>query len=100
LLTEPEFARLPPRSLIDGLHIVRKYGNQAAHYGRRVRSRNALVALKYLFPFLKWLAGKYSAAEPALPVHFDGHQLPREGPTRFLREGIRYADLSERERER
>ncbi|PPK84696.1 type I restriction enzyme R subunit [Neolewinella xylanilytica] len=88
LLTEPELERLLPRQFVDGLHIVRKYGNTAAHYGRRVTSRDANIALKYLFPFLKWVAGKYSATEPDLPGTFDEAQLPKEGPTRKLRQQL------------
>ncbi len=91
LITEPELERLLPAQLVDGLHIVRKYGNNAAHYGQRVRSREAIIALKYLFPFLKWLAGKYSAAEPVLPGHFDEALLPEEGTTRALRTQLQEA---------
>ncbi len=78
LMTEPEFVRLVPTTLLKGLHIVRKNGNQAAHYGNRVSDQEAITSLHYLFSFLKWFAGKYSEAEPELPGGFDGGFIPLE----------------------
>lgn len=78
LLKEPEFERLLPRNLVSGLHIVRSYGNDASHYGKRVTAGGALTSIRHLFPFLKWFAGKYSEAAPDLPGLFDERFVPDE----------------------
>jgi type I restriction enzyme R subunit len=38
------------------LHIVRKTGNNAVHYGNRITSQDALVSIRYIYDFTKWFA--------------------------------------------
>ena len=76
LMNHEEVKAIVPRNFIDGLHIVRKTGNNAAHYGKSVTSKDALISIKYLFPFLKWFALNYSETLPKLPLSFDESLLP------------------------
>ena len=56
LMVQEEVKDIIPYQHLDGLHIVRKTGNNAAHYGRRVGNTEALTSLRYLYDFLKWFA--------------------------------------------
>ncbi|HRG00817.1 MAG TPA: DEAD/DEAH box helicase family protein [Bacteroidia bacterium] len=79
LMNDEAVKRIIPFDLSEGLHIVRKTGNQAAHYGQRVTSKDALISIKYIFPFLKWFAQNYSKVAPELPGLFDDTQIPKVG---------------------
>ena len=67
------------RQYKEGLFIVRKTGNAGAHYGQKVRGKDALVSVKYIYSFLKWFANIYADAEPDLPGHFDSSFIPKVG---------------------
>ncbi|PHI20954.1 type I site-specific deoxyribonuclease [Lewinellaceae bacterium SD302] len=89
LLTQPELVSLLPDQLIDGLHVIRKHGNTAAHAGRnKVTSREALRGWQYLYPFLRWFAVKYSSTlpDPLPPLLPDENLLPRENEVIAVRE--------------
>ena len=75
----PDFKNLVPFDLSRGLHIIRKTGNNASHYGNRVTTADALTSIRYLFDFLKWFALKYSEVEPELPGQFDNSFIPKVG---------------------
>lgn len=79
LMNDEAIKRIIPFDLREGLHIVRKTGNQAAHYGQRVTGKDALISIKYIFPFLKWFAQNYSKVAPELPGLFDETQIPKVG---------------------
>jgi len=79
LMNQEEIKRIIPYSYLSGLHIVRKTGNNAAHYGRRITSKEALISLKYLYTFLKWFAGTYSEIRPELPGPFNETFIPKIG---------------------
>lgn len=79
LLEEESLKSVIPAHVLPGLHIVRKTGNNASHYGNRVTGKDALISIKYIFPFLKWFALTYSITAPELPAHFDETQIPKIG---------------------
>jgi type I restriction enzyme R subunit len=79
LMTNESAKKVIPHELIDGIHIVRKNGNNAAHYGNRVSSTDAFISVKYIFSFLKWFANAYSKAVPQLPGAFDATLIPAAG---------------------
>jgi type I restriction enzyme R subunit len=87
LLGESQVRALIPNNLYEGLHIVRRTGNNAAHYGNRVTAQDAKDSIKHLFGFLKWFALNYSKEKPELPGHFDDSFIPKIGAReRALRE--------------
>lgn len=79
LMNQEEWKAIVPYEHLNGLHIVRKTGNKAVHYGKRVSSRDALMSVKYLFGFLKWMAYQYSGVVPDLPPYFDESIVPKVG---------------------
>ena len=68
-----------PFHLKEGLHIVRKTGNNAAHYGQRITSKDANISIKYIYDFLKWFALNYSKETPVLPELFNDAFIPKLG---------------------
>ena len=79
LLTNNDVQSILPASQMNGLHLVRKIGNTASHYGKTTSSKSALVSLRYLYVFLKWFALNYSDREPELPAAFDTSHIPKIG---------------------
>ena len=79
LMTDEEIKRIIPYQLRDGLHIVRKTGNNAAHYGKRVTNKDALISIRYIYSFLKWFAEAYSESIPDIPGSFDDSFIPKIG---------------------
>ena len=79
LTSQPDFKSLMSYQIWNGLHIVRKTGNNASHYGNKVSSADALVSIRYLFDFLKWFAQNYSETEPQLPGTFEDNFIPKVG---------------------
>lgn len=79
LMSQEEIKELIPFQHLNGLHIARKTGNNAAHFGRRVTTADALVSIKYIYGFLKWFAQNYSEAAPDLPGTFDETNIPKAG---------------------
>ncbi len=79
LMGQEEIKGIIPYQLLIGLHIVRKTGNNAAHYGGRVGKEDALISVKYIYAFLKWFANNYSLAKPDLPGAFNEAYIPKVG---------------------
>jgi type I restriction enzyme R subunit len=79
LLEGKEFASIVPFAYRSSLRIVRKTGNNAAHYGKNVNTKDALISVKYLFSFLKWFTQSYNVGIPNLPTHFDESLVPKLG---------------------
>lgn len=79
LVAEEEIKRIIPYDNQKGLRFVRLTGNAASHYGQRVKSKDALISIRYLFEFLKWFANNYSEATPILPGLFDESVIPKIG---------------------
>lgn len=86
LMAQEEIKNIIPQEHLAGLHIVRKTGNNAAHFGNRIKSSDALISIKYLFGFLKWFAAAYSGAVPDLPEHFDESIVPKVGGQRPIKQ--------------
>ena len=84
LMNDEQVKAIIPLSYREGLHLVRKIGNNASHFGKNVSSSDALIALKYLFPFLKWFALNYSEKAPELPARFDETLIPKIGQQQRL----------------
>ena len=82
LMTNEEIKDIIPYHILNGLHIVRKTGNNAAHYGNKVSSKDALISLKYLYTFLKWLVHSYGKEEVQLPEQFVESYIPKIGSER------------------
>ena len=72
------FAAQFNRSVLDGLHLIRKVGNNAAH-GKRVDELSALTSLKHLFRFLRFLVTYYGSKAPETQA-FDEALIPRAVP--------------------
>ncbi|PXX30399.1 DEAD/DEAH box helicase family protein [Arenibacter sp. ARW7G5Y1] len=79
LMTHEKIKSLIPYQLNNGLHIVRKTGNNASHYGRRVTNKDALISIRYCFDFLKWFSRNYSKSFPELPGSFNEAIIPKLG---------------------
>lgn len=78
LMNDESIKGVIPFQIREGLHIVRKTGNNAAHYGSRVTSSDALISIKYLYTYLKWFALNYSNEVPSLPGLFDETIIPKD----------------------
>lgn len=79
LMNEEGIKNVIPYHLREGLHIVRKTGNNAAHYGNRITSKEALISIRYIYDFTKWFALNYSKSAPELPDLFDEQSIPKLG---------------------
>ena len=84
LMNEEAIKSIIPFQLHEGLHIVRKTGNNAAHYGNRIYAKDALISIRYIYDFTKWLAQTYSAAIPNLPGVFNEAFIPKLGEKQRL----------------
>jgi type I restriction enzyme R subunit len=96
LMKYEEMKNILPSQLVEGLHIVRKIGNRASHYGKKVPSKDALVSIRYVYDFTKWFAQTYSQELPDLPGGFDESFLPKIGE----RQRIIKEQQKEQEKER
>ncbi|HEY9170441.1 MAG TPA: DEAD/DEAH box helicase family protein [Lutibacter sp.] len=79
LMNAEEIKNIIPYQLRVGLHIVRKTGNNAAHYGQRINSKDALISIRYMYDFTKWFAQNYSNQLPELPGKFNEQLIPKLG---------------------
>ena len=79
LMDHEEIKSIIPYQLREGLHIVRKTGNNAAHFGNRISSKEALISIRYIYDFTKWFAQNYSKTQPDLPEAFDDTTIPKLG---------------------
>ncbi len=79
LMREEKFREVIRSDFNEGLYIVRKTGNAGSHYGTKVKGRDALISIQYLFDFLKWFANLYAEREPILPGAFDKSMIPKVG---------------------
>lgn len=87
LMNEEGIKNAIPYQLREGLHIVRKTGNNAAHFGNRITSKEALISIRYIYDFTKWFALNYSKLAPELPNLFDDLKIPKLGEKqRLIRE--------------
>jgi type I restriction enzyme, R subunit len=84
LMNEEAIKSIIPFQLHEGLHIVRKTGNNAAHFGNRINSKDALISIRYIYDFAKWLAQTYSAEIPDLPGVFNEAFIPKLGEKQRL----------------
>ncbi|HDY75747.1 MAG TPA: DUF4145 domain-containing protein, partial [Candidatus Marinimicrobia bacterium] len=79
LMNQEEIKNIIPFQHKNGIHIVRKIGNNAAHYGKKLNSKDALISIKYLYGFLKWFADTYSKERPDLPGAFNEEFISKAG---------------------
>lgn len=79
LMDNEEIKSLIPFQLREGLHIVRKAGNNAVHYGNRITSKDALISIRYTYDFTKWFAKNYNKVLPDLPGFFNETLIPKLG---------------------
>lgn len=84
LMNEEGIKSIIPYQLSEGLHIVRKTGNNAAHYGQRITAKDALISIRYIYDFTKWFAQNYSKTIPELPGFFDEQLIPKLGEKQRL----------------
>ena len=52
LMDHEEVKSIIPYQLREGLHIVRKTGNNASHYGNRVSSKDTQISIKYILSLI------------------------------------------------
>ncbi len=72
LLNEDSFKRVVPTVILNKIHIIRKYGNFAAH-GETINQKMALIALQESYDLCRWLhVGIYKGSQQELPIF----QLP------------------------
>ncbi len=81
LLNDEHVKNILPYQVREGLVYVRKTGNNAVHYGNRITGSDALISIKYLYPFLKWFAVAYSSTVIKTAGLFDETFIPRAGDT-------------------
>lgn len=98
LLRADDFVNTIPSAFIDRLHIVRKIGNNGAHYGKKVSTKDALTSIRLLFEFLKWFANLYADKEPVLPGTFDKSLIPKVGSEKGRLRAIQEEARREQER--
>lgn len=79
LMTNEEIKSIVPFHILEGLHIVRKTGNNASHYGQRITSKDANISIRYIYDFLKWFTLNYSKETPELPGFFNDALIPKLG---------------------
>ncbi len=79
LMQQEDIKELVPYHILNGLHVVRKTGNNAVHYGRRINKNDALVSIQYMHAFLKWFAGNYAENPIDLSSRFDATNIPKVG---------------------
>jgi len=79
LMSQEEIKNIIPFTHKNGIHIVRKIGNNASHYGKKISSNDALISLKYLYGFFKWFIQNYSHKNPDLPGIFNENHIPKIG---------------------
>lgn len=79
LMNDESIKSVIPNHLIESLHIVRKTGNNAAHYGQRITCKDALISIRYSYDFLKWFVQNYSVVAPTLPELFNEDIIPKIG---------------------
>ena len=79
LMDNEEIKSIIKYQLLEGLHIVRKNGNNAVHYGNRISNKDALISIRYTYDFVKWFAQNYSKTAPDLPGLFDESVIPKLG---------------------
>ena len=79
LMDNEEIKSIIKYQLLEGLHIVRKNGNNAVHYGNRISNKDALISIRYTYDFIKWFAQNYSKTTPDLPGLFDESVIPKLG---------------------
>ena len=76
LMSEEAVKKAVPTHLLDGLHIVRKTGNNASHFGNRITNKDSVISLRYIYTYLKWFALNYSKTVPELPQQFNEALIP------------------------
>lgn len=79
LMNHEDVKNIIPLPHKNGLHIVRKIGNNAAHFGKKVSKEDALISVKYLYSYLKWFSQNYSKEIPELPGAFNQEFVPKVG---------------------
>jgi type I restriction enzyme, R subunit len=79
LINEEDIQSIIPYQLKEGLVYVRKTGNQSVHYGSKLTYKEALIALKYLYQFVRWFAQTYSTTFLQDPGQFNESLVPKVG---------------------
>jgi type I restriction enzyme R subunit len=84
LMNDEGIKSIIPFQMIEGLHIIRKKGNSAVHYGNKINAKDALISIRYTYDFTKWFAQNYSEVAPTLPGLFDENLIPKIGEKQRL----------------
>ena len=77
LISNKDFQQLIDEKLINILYFIKKIGNNAAHNDSDITRGDAVLALRGLFEFFKWLA--YCYADSYKEQNFNDDLLPIEG---------------------
>jgi type I restriction enzyme R subunit len=88
LLHQPEFKALVAPEIFQHLDLIRKTGNNAVHARHPVQAGEALVVLKKLHRFSRWVVRLYSEDTPEVP-EFDDALVPKADPGQIIADKTR-----------
>lgn len=88
LLHQPEFKALLAPDLFHSLDLIRRTGNNAAHAPAKIKPGEALLVLKKLHRFARWVVRLYSETTPDIP-DFDTALVPQADPAQAVADKTR-----------
>lgn len=88
LLHQPEFKTLLAPDPFHALDLIRRAGNNAAHAKAGIQPGEALVVVKKLHRFARWVVRLYSEDTPDIP-DFDSSLVPQADPAQAIADKTR-----------
>ena len=77
LMHDQPFKNLVAPAQFNQINLIRKLGNAAVHSNAKIKTQEAVYALKLLHGFIGWVTLMYSEDKPVL-VPFDENLLPKD----------------------
>ena len=77
LIYENDFRHLVDQNVFSGITYIVKLGNISVHTNRKINRSKAVLSLKYLFDFMKWITYTYKLNYQE-DIKFDVNALPPE----------------------
>ena len=88
LLHQPAFKNLLAPELFHALDLIRRSGNNAAHAKASVQPGEALLLVKKLHRFVRWVVRLYGEDSPDIP-DFDVNLVPQADPAQAIADKTR-----------
>ena len=88
LLHQPLFKALVGPEMFQHLDLIRKTGNNAVHARHAPQAGEALLVVKKLHRFARWVVRLYSEDSPDIP-EFDGELVPKADPAQLVADKTR-----------